>query len=150
MDTIKEEALYKLVNSLSMEFFHIPFQHKVIFNKRLRTTGGRYIPARKTIELNPKYATEMDEKEFVGIIKHELCHYHLHIAGKGYKHGDAEFKRLLKKTNSPRYCTPLPSEMNRHKHIYLCKQCKHEYKRIRIINVKKYRCGKCRGKLYKV
>ena len=35
--------------------------------------------------------------ELISIIKHELCHYHLHQEGKGYKHRDQDFKDLLKK-----------------------------------------------------
>ena len=36
-------------------------------------------------------------EELIGIIKHELCHYHLHLEGKGYQHRDKDFKELLKK-----------------------------------------------------
>lgn len=150
MNVFDEKNLYKLVNDLSLRYFKKPFRHFVTFNSRLRTTGGRYVPAKKCIELNPKYVTEMDKSEFIGIIKHELCHYHLHIEGKGYKHGDKAFKELLKKTNSPRYCKPLPSMSNRDKHIYECTKCYYIYKRVRRINLKRYRCGKCHGHLKKV
>ena len=143
-------SLKELVNKLSMEFFHKPFTDKVEFNSRLRTTGGRYIPAKRRIELNPKYYTEMGLDEFHGIIKHELCHYHLHIAGKGYKHKDPEFKALLKKTGSPRFCSPLPSEVNNYKYHYKCKRCKAAYKRKRRVDTSKFRCGKCRGTLISV
>jgi len=142
-----EKELFKFVNNISLESFNLPFEHHVRFNNRLRTTGGRYIPNKKTIELNPKYILEIGMDEMVGIIKHELCHYHLHIQGKGYRHGDREFKELLKLTGSPRYCKPLPSNKKARKHIYVCKKCRHQYKRIRRINLKKYRCGKCKGKL---
>lgn len=148
MDLLHDkQALFQLVDTLSKRYFHKPFLHEVQFNHRLRTTGGRYLPAKKIIELNPKYVTEMDEKEFIGIIKHELCHYHLHIEGKGFKHGDASFKTLLNKTASPRHCEPLPSHENRYRYKYVCNNCKHVYKRVRRINLDKYRCGKCKGKL---
>lgn len=148
MDVLKDEvSLYKLVNDISLKYFHKPFRHQVYFNHRLRTTGGRYIPGRKVIELNPKYEIEMGRNELVGIIKHELCHYHLHIEGKGYKHRDREFRQLLKETGSPRHCQPLPSNQKRYKHKYQCINCSHIYKRIRRINVKKYRCGRCQGQL---
>ncbi|GAB3045218.1 SprT family protein [Virgibacillus ainsalahensis] len=150
MDQLNDKELYKLVNELSLIYFNKPFKHEVTFNKRLRTTGGRYIPAKKVVELNPKYALEMEPDEFTGIIKHELCHYHLHIEGKGYKHGDKDFKMLLKKTGSPRHCNPLPSQRKKYNHLYKCKKCKHEYKRIRRVNLNKYRCGKCGGKLEKI
>lgn len=147
MDPINKETLYKLVNQLSIDFFHKPFVHDVTFNHRLRTTGGRYLPSKKVIELNPKYVTEMDEQEFIGIIKHELCHYHLHIEGKGYRHRDPDFKNLLKKTGSPRHCKPLPSTIKKYKYIYKCELCSYVYKRVRKVNVKKYRCGKCHGEI---
>ncbi|UJL47071.1 SprT family protein [Virgibacillus sp. NKC19-16] len=147
MDLLNEKELYQLVNKLSLDNFKKPFKHDVKFNHRLRTTGGRYIPAQKIIELNPKYVVETDESEFIGIIKHELCHYHLHIEGKGYKHGDKDFKELLKETGSPRHCTPLPSQKREYKYTYICTKCKQEYKRVRRVDVKKYRCGKCSGKL---
>ena len=149
MKLLTNEDLFDLVNNISKNFFYKPFKHDVLFNTRLRTTGGRYIPARKTIELNSKYYFEMDEAEFIGIIKHELCHYHLHIEGKGYKHGDQAFKDLLKKTGSPRHCSPLPSQQKevKYKYKYICEDCKLEYRRIRRVDVKKYRCGKCKGRL---
>ncbi|WP_461180540.1 SprT family protein [Virgibacillus kimchii] len=147
MKLLSEESLYQLVNDLSWEFFQKPFIDYVKFNSRLRTTGGRYLPHSKTIELNPKYYLEMDEGEFTGIIKHELCHYHLHIEGKGYRHGDVDFKLLLKKTGSPRHCNPLPSNQPKYKHQYKCKQCGFIYRRTRRINTKKFGCGKCRGRL---
>lgn len=146
MNPMSSQELYDLVNRLSKEFFHIPFKHIVKFNHRLRTTGGRYLPRIKTIELNPKYVVEMDAQEFIGIIKHELCHYHLHIQGRPYQHRDKEFRALLKETNSPRFCNPLPSE-KQFRYIFTCVSCGLLYRRKRKIDVKKYRCGKCSGKI---
>lgn len=147
VDPINKVALYKLVNQLSLDFFQKPFMHEVTFNHRLRTTGGRYLPSQKVIELNPRYVTEMDEQEFIGIIKHELVHYHLHIAGKPFGHRDKEFRELLKKTGSPRHCQPLPSTLKKYKYYYICRNCNITYKRVRRVNIEKYRCGKCRGKI---
>ncbi len=141
-----EKELYTLVEELSKVYFKRSFIDKVCFNNRLRTTGGRYIPAKRVIEINPKYL-EAGMEEFKGIIKHELCHYFLHIDGKGYKHGDKDFKQLLKETGSPRFCNPLPFQKNEYHYQYVCKSCKQVYKRRRRVNVKKYRCGKCRGVL---
>lgn len=144
---LNKVELKELVNNLSIKYFNKPYVDEVNFNYRLRTTGGRYIPEKYLIELNPKYPLEMEESEFHGIIKHELCHYHLHIEGKGYKHGDQDFKELLKKTGSPRYCKPLPSERNAYKYFYKCSACQSEYKRKRKVDTSKYVCGKCKGKL---
>jgi SprT-like protein len=147
MNLISEKELLELVNKISLEFFSKPYIDDVKFNSRLRTTGGRYLPSKRIIELNPKYYYETDMDEFIGIIKHELCHYHLHIEGKGYKHGDPEFKELLRQTGSPRHCKPLPSNSNRSKHTYRCLKCNQVYKRVRRVDLKRYRCGRCRGKL---
>lgn len=148
MCLLNEEELFQLVDRVSVQFFQKPFKHKVCYNHRLRTTGGRYLPASKCIELNPKYAIETNESEFIGIIKHELCHYHLHIENKGYGHRDPEFKALLKETGSPRYCKPLPSNAQRRKHVYECVKCGFIYKRVRKVNTRKYRCGKCGEEIY--
>ncbi|WP_047981057.1 SprT family protein [Ornithinibacillus contaminans] len=150
MKHLSEKELHELVNHISIEFFKKPFVDDVTFNNRLRTTGGRYLPSKRLIELNPKYFYEMDENEFNGIIKHELCHYHLHIEGKGYKHSDPDFKRLLAITGSPRHCKPLPSTINRKKHQYRCETCHHIYNRVRSVDVKRYRCGICGGSLKQV
>ncbi|HLR62927.1 MAG TPA: SprT family protein [Lentibacillus sp.] len=149
MSLLDKKELNEVVHDISIKFFGKPFHDKAIYNHRLRTTGGRYVPARRTIEMNPKYTSEFDEEEIIGIIKHELCHYHLHIEGKGYKHGDKDFKNLLRMTGSPRHCSPLPSTENRYKHTYRCKKCGHIYRRVRRVNLAKYRCGKCRGELVK-
>ncbi|WP_152655458.1 SprT family protein [Oceanobacillus sp. CFH 90083] len=147
MNPLSDKELHQLVNQLSETFFHKPFMDKVQFNSRLRTTGGRYLPGKRLIELNPKYALEFEKEELIGIIKHELCHYHLHIEGKSYGHRDKDFKDLLAQTGSPRHCKQLPSEQKRCRYTYECKKCNAIYKRVRKVDVSKYRCGKCKGKL---
>ncbi len=144
-----ESELHQLVNQLSLTYFDKPFTDSVVFNHRLRTTGGRYLPSQRKIELNKKYLSAYGMDEFEGIIKHELCHYHLHIEGKGYKHGDEAFKQLLRNTGSPRHCQALPSVRNQHMHEYRCISCSQLYKRRRRINTSKFRCGRCSGKLKK-
>ncbi|WP_186576336.1 SprT family protein [Aquibacillus kalidii] len=147
MINMEQDQLEQLVNELSIQYFGKPYLDKVSFNNRLRTTGGRYIPSRRMIELNPKYLVELGTDEFNGIIKHELCHYHLHIEGKGFNHRDPEFRALLRETNSPRFCSPLPSMRKVAKYQYICKKCGHVYNRMRSVNTAKYRCGRCKGRL---
>ncbi|CDQ21490.1 SprT-like protein [Halobacillus karajensis] len=149
MKTLTEDELQDWTDKLSKKYFDKPFMHEVYFNSRLRTTGGRYIPSKKVIEINPKYVVELDGAELEGIIKHELCHYHLHIEGKGFSHRDPEFKALLKKTGSPRHCSPLPSQQRERLHHYVCAKCGQSYKRKRRVDTKRYRCGKCKGSLKK-
>ncbi len=148
---MSDEQLQELVEHISLDIFHKPFRHQAIFNKRLRTTGGRYKLGNHFIEINPLVVQMHDEQELVGIVKHELCHYHLHLEGKGYKHGDADFRNLLKITDSPRHCKPLaePKVRSAAVHLYRCTSCGCEYRRRRRMDCKKYRCGKCAGEIVK-
>lgn len=147
---MNDEKLQELVEKLSLDFFKKPFKHRAFFNKRLRTTGGRYMLSTHNIDINPKYYQEYGLEEMIGIIKHELCHYHLHIEGKGYKHGDQDFKLLLKQVGAPRFCTPLQTEpkINRNILVYKCTNCSQEYKRKRKVDTTRLVCGKCAGKIY--
>lgn len=105
-----EQEIQRLVEEVSLQYFERPFLHKAVFNNRLRTTGGRYLLKSHNIELNYRYYEVYGEEELVGIIKHELCHYHLHIAGRGYKHRDRDFRELLKKVDAPRFCKQMINE----------------------------------------
>ncbi len=144
-----DEQLQALTEMISETYFLKPFKHKAIFNRRLRTTGGRYLLGTHNIEINKKYYEEHGIKELEGIIKHELCHYHLHIEGKGYKHRDGDFRRLLEEVGAPRHCTPLGHEKTKAvvKRIYVCIDCGQHYERQRRVDTNRYSCGKCRGKL---
>lgn len=142
--------LQRMVNEISEESFGKPFKHQAYFNKKLRSTGGRYLLGTHNIEINPKAYERYGLEELKGIIKHELCHYHLHIEGKGYKHRDTDFRKLLKETGAPRFCSDLrESQGNQrsYKYLYTCTSCGLKYKRKIRMDVRKYRCGKCAGKI---
>jgi SprT-like protein len=147
MDDMK---LQQIVEEISLDYFHKPFNHQATFNNRLRTTGGRYLLRSHNIDINPKYYLEHGLDEIIGIIKHELCHYHLHIEGKGYKHGDKDFKDLLKEVDAPRFCKPLKKELSTNSTvlIYKCRNCSLIYKRKRKVDTTRLVCGKCGGKIY--
>lgn len=145
-----EKQLQQLVEQLSESKFQSPFLHRAYFNPRLKTTGGRYLLASHDIELNYKSFEMFGEDELIGIILHELCHYHLHIQGLGYKHRDPDFKKLLKEVGGSRYCSALPREKkqpSRKLFHFQCAHCGLRYSRKRKMNLSKYRCGKCKGKL---
>ena len=141
-----ELQLQCLVEKLSLEKFKKKFQHRAYFNERLRTTGGRYLLHTHHIEINPVFYETIGEQELTGIILHELCHYHLHIEGKGYQHRDLDFKQLLKRVGAPRFCASLPIEDKKVYH-YQCINCSQYYIRKRKMALKKYRCGKCKGEI---
>lgn len=152
---MENNALQSLVEKISLDSFGKPFRHKATFNSKLRTTGGRYLLATHNIDINKKYLEHFGEEELIGIIKHELCHYHLHLEQKGYRHQDQDFKMLMKKVGAPRYCSQLPNtsaQIQRPKKIllYQCINCHLQYKRKRVIDTSRYVCGRCRGKLIKL
>lgn len=146
---MKDEELQELIEGVSLDAFGKPFIHIAKFNKRLRTTGGRYMLSDHSIEINPLVLEVYGIEELVGIIKHELCHYHLHIEGRGYRHRDADFRDLLKYTSSPRFCRPLSMGNRKAQpiHVYECASCKQLFNRRRKMDVEKYRCGKCAGQI---
>ena len=149
-ELMSDEQLHELVNHVSNEVFGKEFQHKAYFNKRLRTSGGRYMLRSHNIEINPLVFGKYGLDELLGVIKHELCHYHLHIEGRGYQHRDADFRELLKITNSPRFCSTLVdrkvSKITK-RYTYKCAKCSLLYNRKIRLNTQKYRCGKCYGGL---
>ncbi|MHC9536654.1 SprT family protein [Dellaglioa sp. BT-FLS60] len=140
--------LTTLVKNISTTFFKQPFKHKALFNRRLRTTGGRYRLNDHNIEINPKMLTEHDEAVLIGVIKHELCHYHLHLSRQGYQHRDRDFKQLLAAVGGSRFAPASPKVVKIKKVIhYQCANCGQQYNRQRKINLSRYVCSKCRGKL---
>ncbi|MBS4219429.1 SprT family protein [Bacillus sp. FJAT-49711] len=148
------EELQSLTEEISARFFRKPFKHSAFFNPRLRTTGGRYMLSSHNIEINRHYYDEHGFDELVGIVKHELCHYHLHIEGKGYKHGDKDFRALMQQVGAPRHCSPLSQGEKRQTslktYFYKCMSCGQGYRRQRRVNTNRYVCGKCSGKLEEV
>lgn len=140
--------LQKLVEEVSETDFHRKFTHEAYFNSRLRTTGGRYQLQTHNIDINPRMLSEHDLPTLIGIIKHELCHYHLHLTHQGYQHQDATFRHLLRQVGGSRFAPASPVKSRKKvRLIYVCQQCGLRYPRQRHIDLKKYRCGKCGGRL---
>ncbi|GEB35717.1 MULTISPECIES: SprT family protein [Brevibacillus] len=144
-----DTELQELVEQISTQFFAKPFRHRARFNSRLRTTGGRYLLRSHDIELNPKHLAEHGEGELIAIIKHELCHYHLHLEKKGYRHIDQDFRRLLAQVGGSRYCQQVGSgrAVMPYRYELACHSCGMTYKRKRRMDPSRYRCGRCRGTL---
>ncbi|APX72116.1 SprT family protein [Companilactobacillus allii] len=145
---MNNEDLTRLIQKVSQDNFGKPFVHKAFFNNRLRTTGGRFHLKDRHIDINPKVYQQYGTEELVGVIKHELCHYHLYNAGMPSQHKSREFKVLLKQVGGSRFAPPL-NNSNKHKtlHIYECSNCHTVYQRVRKIDTRRFVCGKCRGKL---
>ncbi|SIT89680.1 SprT family protein [Edaphobacillus lindanitolerans] len=145
---MNEQQLQELTERISAEFFGRPFRHKVFFNSRLRTTGGRYRLHDHDIEINPEAYRKHGLDELIGIIKHELCHYHLHLEGKGYRHRDRDFREMLELTGAPRHCAQIREPARRTaRHEYRCAGCGARFVRKIRMDTSRYRCGKCRGQI---
>ena len=140
---MNEHELQQLTMEISRTSFHREFTHKITYNRRLRSSGGRYLLKTGNIEINPLVEQELGLEALVGVIKHELCHYHLHQTGGGYRHRDGDFKRLLHQVGGSRFV----ERMKEPNFLYECTACHHRYPRMRKMNTNRYVCGKCRGKL---
>ncbi|MDT6980008.1 SprT family protein [Levilactobacillus zymae] len=141
--------LQRLVERLSQESFGRPFRHRATFNARLRTTGGRYRLRDHNLEINPRMLTEHDQATLVGVIKHELCHYHLHLAGQSGQHRTKAFQTLLAQVGGLRYAPAPPRRPARPRQwqVYVCSRCRQRYYRLRRVDVTKLVCGRCHGRL---
>ncbi|MDR1606496.1 MAG: SprT family protein [Streptococcaceae bacterium] len=142
--TSKNEALLSFVQWVSLTDFSLPFEHEARFNRRLRSTGGRFFPQDLHLDFNEKMYDAFSEDVFRQIVQHELVHYHLYRAGQGYRHGDPAFKNLLAQVGGLRFAPALPDVA---RISYQCVSCGKIYQRRRQLNLKKYRCGVCRGAL---
>ena len=140
---MNEHELQTLTEEISRTSFHRKFTHKITYNNRLRSSGGRYLLKTGNIEINPLVEQELGLEALIGVIKHELCHYHLHQTGRGYRHQDQDFKQLLHQVGGSRFI----ERMREPNFIYECTACHHRYPRMRKMNTNRYVCGKCRGKL---
>ena len=139
--------LTNYVRQVSLEDFGKPFNHQAQWNSRLRSTVGRFFPKDWHLDFNPKVYQELGLDVFRKIVRHELCHYHLYFEGKGYKHKDVAFKKLLREVNGLRFVPPLSNTSQKTILTYNCQDCKQLFQRKRKINTDRYRCGLCRGKL---
>ncbi|MGX7013525.1 SprT family protein [Vagococcus silagei] len=143
---MSQEELQTLVEQISRDVFKREFRHTAIFNKRLKTTGGRYHLSDHHLDFNPLVLEKHGMTELVGVIKHELCHYHLHLEGKGYRHQDVDFKKLLQETGGSRYVKAMQTPTEMYSKLYQCTTCQKKYPRRRRMNTNRYRC-QCGGRL---
>ncbi|MBP2058432.1 SprT-like protein [Lactobacillus colini] len=145
---MNQQQLQELVEQISLKYFGRPFLHQAKINKRMRTTGGRYFLSDHHIDINAHFLEDKYRSELVGIIKHELTHYHLHLLKRGYQHRNRDFKQLLAKVGGSRYAPDIGlRRIQKKNYLYECVNCHHHYARVRKVNTRKYRCGICGGKL---
>lgn len=139
------EELQALTEKWSLEYFNRPFKHRVFFNRRLRTTGGRYHLDDGHIDINPLMYTEFSLDNLKKVVLHELCHYHLHQTGQDYRHRSRVFRTLLAQVGGSRYA-PVTSKARprrRYRWIYQCTGCGIIIGRQRRFNTRRYVCRRC-------
>lgn len=148
---MNNRQLQKLVEELSLSYFQRPFTHRATFNNRLRTRGGdvtfRTTGFKKTLDkeslamhINPKLMNLPDgDQELVGVIKHELAHYHLLLTKGPHQENDKDFRYLLKKIEAPKYSPIKPNYKTAY--LYQCSGSEHhQIVRNRKLDTKKYVC----------
>ncbi|TLQ03976.1 SprT family protein [Pediococcus stilesii] len=140
--------LKNLTKDIARSAFGEDFPYEVFFNRRLKTTGGRYHLNDHHIDINPLMLEEFDQTVLIGVIKHELTHYFVHKMGERPDHRNPHFKKLLNQVGGLRYA-PLTSKTRRSKkqYLYQCQNCGQKYARFRRVNVQKFVCSRCRGRL---
>lgn len=145
---ITQPQLQALIEQISLASFRRPFQGRAVINYRLRTTGGRYFLTDHRIEINAHFLTPQTRQYLPGIIKHELVHYHLHLLGLGYRHCDRDFQQLLAQVGGSRYAPDIGlAQRHQRRYLYICTDCGQTYPRVRKMNLRRFRCGRCRGRL---
>ena len=141
--------LQRLTEEWSLAAFHRPFTHRIFFNARLKTTGGRYHLDDSHIDINPLMDTEFDLANLKRVVLHELCHYHLHQTGQDYHHRSAAFRTLLAQVGGSRYAPPTSKTQPRKvKWLYQCSGCGITIGRQRRFNTRRYVCRRCGHHFY--
>lgn len=144
------QELQALTQQWSLQSFGRPFIHHIVFNSRLKTTGGRYHLSDHHIDINPLMYTEFNLTNLKRVVLHELCHYHLHLTGQDYHHRSLAFRRLLQQVGGLRYA-PVTSKARRpvRRWCYQCQGCGIIIRRVRRFNTARYVCRKC-GQQFKL
>jgi SprT-like protein len=143
-----DDELKQLTRQLARQFFGQDFPFAVRFNYRLKTTGGQYHLKDHHIDINPLMLEEFDQATLEGVIKHELVHYFIHMMGEKPEHRNPHFQQLLRQVGGLRYA-PATSKrkISQPALIYQCQRCGQRYPRKRRVNLNKYVCSRCRGRL---
>ncbi|MDF2716987.1 MAG: protein of unknown function SprT, partial [Paenibacillus sp.] len=68
-----DKELQQWIERVSLQYFKRPFLHRATFNRRLRTTGGRYFMRSHNIDISWHQYEAFGAEEVEKIIKHELC-----------------------------------------------------------------------------
>lgn len=150
---VDQEKLEVLANKLSLHFWNKPCDIPVRWNGRLTKAMGRFIfsTQRKTrspirIELSKHAVRFINHEIFIAVLLHELCHYHLFLAGKPFEDGHPAFEQELRRVGA--ISTNTVQLPQRGYHLY-CDKCKAYLGTRKRMNTMRYLSGCCKAKIVK-
>ncbi len=106
-------------NELTEEISGTYSPYQISCNKRLRSSGGRYLPD-EISRLIHLMEQNLGLEALIGVVG-RLCHYHLHQTGGGYRHRDQDSNAWLHQVGGSRY----DERMERAVSFYECTTCHH-------------------------
>ena len=102
----------------------------VMYNTRLRTTGGRAVLNTKTVELNPRLLGENPD-QFLTVLVHELAHLVVYARNPYASDHGPEFRMLMKHAGlDPRATHRMDTaHLRRTRFLYLhhCPSCRYSF-----------------------
>ncbi len=150
---MNEEKLKRLADKLSRHFWDRPCRIPVIWNGRLKRSMGRFLfqaegeqrkPLR--IELSKHAAAFINREIFVAVLLHELCHYHLFIAGKPFADHHPLFEKELRRVGA---ISTNQVQIPQKGYELFCQKCQRTLGLRKRINTQRYRSACCRAPILK-
>ena len=133
--TVAMFALPEIFNEINQRHFDgFLAQPRLIWNSRLRSSAGRFVPGRKRLIASIPAIIEVatylaEEKEAHALVRdtiaHEMIHYWLWVRGRPYGHSP-EFYRKMEEMGVSRY-NPVP-RLRPARYLYRCPGCRVEFK----------------------
>jgi predicted SprT family Zn-dependent metalloprotease len=131
---VTEQDLIQIFNQINREHFEGTLALPILrWNKRLRTSAGRFLPGGRLgftarppkIEIAHYLLQEEKAQELIAdTLGHEMIHYWLWSRRRPYGH-NSEFWRKMKAMGVSRY-NPVPKQ-RAYKYVYLCPGCQKEF-----------------------
>jgi SprT-like protein len=148
-----KEIVEGLANKLSLHFWNHPCTIPVVWNGRLTSSMGRFIFSIKgkiripvKIELSKHAAQFINRDIFIGVMLHELCHYHLCRLGQPFDDHHPVFEKELARVGAISTNTvQIPQKAFQ----LLCSKCNKSIGVRKRINTKNYRSACCKEKIIK-
>lgn len=135
----------------------------VSWNKRMTSVAGhcwtigrnkekeQSIGQRSTIALSTHYHAKYQYNETLDTLVHEMIHAKFpgHNHDYVFKNEMARLNREFEELNITIYSLGRATE-KKVKYVYACVKCSQEYTRTRVMQYKRYSCGKCKGNLHEI